>query len=73
MKYPKRHEVNSPLFLFEFLKRKVNIMNEAQANEIIILLENISSKLSELEGVKSHLMGLENDVEDIKEILDKKS
>ena len=48
-------------------------MNEAQANEIIILLENISSKLSELKGVKSHLMGLENDVEDIKEILDKKS
>ena len=48
-------------------------MNEAQANKIITLLENISSKLSELEGVKSHLAGLENDVEDIKEILDKKS
>lgn len=46
-------------------------MNENQANEIIILLESISAKLSELEGIKSHLSGLENDVEEIKEILDK--
>ncbi|MCC9662852.1 MULTISPECIES: hypothetical protein [unclassified Pseudoalteromonas] len=48
-------------------------MNEEQANEIIKLLENISSKLNQLERVESHLMGLENDVEDIKEILDKTS
>lgn len=48
-------------------------MNEKQADEIIILLENISTKLSELEGIKFHLHGLEDDVEIIKKSIQNKS
>lgn len=41
-------------------------MNDEQAEKIIKLLDSIDNKLSELSSIKSHLHGLEDDVEDIK-------
>jgi|GEM_PF-6670047 len=44
-------------------------MTEQQADKIIALLQDMNSQLSTLSEIKSHLHGIEDDVEDIKEAI----